>query len=139
MPVFRCFCCGFVSQDRVYSKNNQVPEIWESGLYLFIRHILQSPIQEHLISAILTEIHVERDGYVINRSAVKGCVDVLLQLYEEGENISVYKRDLEPTVLRESELFYTKEAEHLLETCDASEYLRRVSMRLRRNCHILNY
>lgn len=115
--------------DRVYSKNNQVPEIWESGLYLFIRHILQSPIQEHLISAILTEIHVERDGYVINRSAVKGCVDVLLQLYEEGENISVYKRDLEPTVLRESELFYTKEAEHLLETCDASEYLRRVEMR----------
>jgi cullin 3 len=94
---------------------------------LFLKHIIRPPIQEHLVSAILAEIQVERDGYVIHRSDVKGCVDVLLALAEDTESPSVYKRDLEPAVLRESEAFYKVEGERLLETCDASEYLSRVS------------
>lgn len=124
--------CSFKDlQDRVYTKSKGVPEIWDAGLFLFIEHILRSPIEEHIISAILTQIQVERDGYVINRSAVKGCVDVLLQLTDERADVSVYKRDLEPTILKESEAFYQKEGEYLLETYDASEYLRRVSVLLR--------
>ena len=71
---------------------------------------------------------MERDGYVINRSAMKQCVDVLLQLASnDDEKNSVYKQDLEPMILRESEAFYETEGERLLETCDAPEYLRRVS------------
>ncbi|CCM00091.1 uncharacterized protein FIBRA_02118 [Fibroporia radiculosa] len=115
--------------DRVYAKTAQVPEIWDSGLFLFVKHILRPPIQDHMTSAILTQIHTERDGYVINRSAVKGCVDVLLQLFDEDDNISVYKRDLEPAVLKESEIFYKKEGVSLIETCDASDYLRRTESR----------
>lgn len=64
---------------------------------------------------------------MINRSAVKECVDVLLQLRVDGEGSSVYKRDLEPAILRESESFYKGEADRLLESCDAPEYFRRVS------------
>ncbi|KAH9949907.1 Cullin-domain-containing protein [Amylocystis lapponica] len=116
--------------DRVYTKSAQVPEIWEAGFLLFLKHIIRPPIEDHIISAILTQIQTERDGYVINRSAVKGCVDVFLQLYDEHEDITVYKRDIEPAVLKESEAFYKKEGEHLLETCDAREYLSRVESRL---------
>jgi cullin 3 len=65
---------------------------------------------------------------VINRSAVKECVDVLLQLRVEGDGSSVYKHALEPVILRESESFYNGEADRLLESCDAPEYLRRVSI-----------
>jgi len=115
--------------DRVYSQTAKVPEIWDAGLNLFIKHIIRPPIEDHMISAILTQIQTERDGYVINRSAVKGCVDVLLQLLDDRDGISVYKRDLEPAVLRESEVFYKREGLHLLETCDAPEYLRRVENR----------
>lgn len=43
------------------------------------------------------------------------------------ESESIYKRDIEPAVLRESEAFYRNEGRHLLEVCDAPEYLRRVS------------
>lgn len=124
-------CNWKVLQDRVYTKSKGVPEIWEAGLLLFIEHILRSPIEEHIISAILTQIQVERDGYVINRSAVKGCVDVLLQLVDERSDVSVYKRDLEPTILKESEAFYQREGESFLETCDTPEYLRRVSLLLK--------
>ncbi|KAF9237673.1 Cullin family-domain-containing protein [Melanogaster broomeanus] len=115
--------------DRVYTKSNDVPMIWDAGLDLFLKHIIRPPIQDHIISAILTLIQIERDGYVINRSAVKGCVDVLVQLAVDREGKTVYKRDVEPAVLTASEVFYTAEAERLATTCDAPEYLLRVEAR----------
>ncbi|EMD34073.1 hypothetical protein CERSUDRAFT_117587 [Gelatoporia subvermispora B] len=116
--------------DRVHTKTANVPQIWDAGLNLFVKHIIRPPIEDHVISATLTQIQTERDGYVINRSAVKGCVDVLLQLHDPHDDTAIYKRDLEPAVLRESEAFYKVEGERLLETCDAPEFLRRVEERL---------
>lgn len=110
----------------MYTKANDVPEIWDAGLDLFLKHIIRPPIQDHIVSAVLSLIQIERDRYVINRSAVKECVDVLLQLTVEHDGKTVYKRDLEPAVLKASETFYLAESERLLETCDAPEYLRRV-------------
>ncbi|KAI0749766.1 Cullin-domain-containing protein [Daedaleopsis nitida] len=130
--------------DRVYTQNAGVPVIYEAGLRLFIKHIIKAPIEDHVISAILTLIQTERDGYTINRSSVHGCVDVFLQLEDHNsrEGISIYKRDIEPAVLAESEAFYKKEGERLLETCDAPEYLRRVEARFHeeesRTHHILS-
>lgn len=118
-----------MSKDRVYSRTADVPEIWDAGYNLFVKHILKAPISQHISSAILTQIQIERDGYPINRSAVKECVDVLLLLRaEDGAGPSVYKRDLEPAILKESEVFYKGEGERLLESCDAAEYLRRVGI-----------
>jgi cullin 3 len=111
----------------VYTKTNHVPEIRDAGLHLFLKRIIRPPIQDHLIKAILNQIQFERDGYGINRSPVKGCVDVFLELeVDDGTGVTVYKRDLEPAVLRESEAFYRAEGQKLLEFCDAPEFLRRV-------------
>jgi cullin 3 len=112
-------------QDRVYAKSADVPEIWDVGLILFLKHIIRPPIKEHLVTAILTQIQFERDGYVVNRSATKGCVDVFLTL-EDSSGLTVYKRDLEPALLRDSQTFYASEGLKLLRSCDAPEYLRRV-------------
>ncbi|EKM58373.1 uncharacterized protein PHACADRAFT_252641 [Phanerochaete carnosa HHB-10118-sp] len=115
--------------DRVYTKSAVVPEIWDQGLLLFIRHIIRPPIQDHLTAAVLTQILTERNGFGINRSAVKGCVDILLQLRESPDTSDMYSRIMEPPILRESESFYKAEGQHLLGTCDAPEYLRRVEER----------
>ena len=115
-----------LDQDRVYTKTANVPEIWDAGLLLFVKHIIRPPIKDHLIKAVLVQIQTERDGFVINRSAVKECVDVLLDLYESADGQTIYRRDLEPAILHESERFYKEEGERLLETCDAPEFLRRV-------------
>jgi hypothetical protein len=83
---------------------------------------------EHLVSAILKLIQIERNGYSINQSSVKGCVQVFLRLtVDQREDLSVYKRDLEPAVLRESAEYYKAEGERLLGSCDAPDYLRSVS------------
>ena len=110
----------------MYTKTANVPEIWDAGLLLFVKHIIRPPIQDHLIKAVLVQIQTERDGFVINRSVVKECVDVLLDLHEKADGPTIYKRDLEPAILHESERFYKEEGERLLETCDAPEFLRRV-------------
>ncbi|KAI0359841.1 Cullin-domain-containing protein [Trametes cingulata] len=130
--------------DRVYTKQAGVPEIWEAGLILFIKHIIRPPIEDHVISAVLTLIQIERDGYTINRSSVKGCIDVFLQLIDPmaRDNVSVYLKDVEPAILKESESFYKAEGDKLLESCDAPEYLRRVEARFQeeesRTHHILS-
>lgn len=124
------YVLAYAHQDRVYAKSNDVPEIWDAGLDLFLKCIIRPPIQDHVVSAVLTLIQIERDGYVISRSAVKECVDVLLQLIVDHEGKSVYKKDLEPAILSASETFYKAEAQHLVSTCDGPEYLRRVSLAL---------
>lgn len=103
-----------------------MPETWDTGLLIFLEHIIRPPFQGHIIAAILNQIQTEREGFDINRSAVKGCVDVLLSLEERNGDMTIYKRDLEPEILRESEAFYKAEGEKLLETCGAPEYLQRV-------------
>ncbi|KAG7451148.1 Cullin-domain-containing protein [Guyanagaster necrorhizus] len=112
--------------DRVYTKAAEVPETWETGLTLFLEHIFRPPIKEHVITAILTQIEFEREGYTINRSAVKGCVDVFLTLQTSAGGPTVYKEDLEPALLKKSRSFYEAEGKRLLISCDAPEYLRRV-------------
>lgn len=98
------------------------------GLSMFVQLIFRPPIKEHLIAAILNQIEYERDGYDINRSAVKGCVDVFITLHNVAGGPTIYKEDLEPVVLRESRSFYEATGQKLLSTCDAPEYLRRVCL-----------
>ena len=110
--------------------------IFEAGLQLFIDRIVRSttyPIPRHMMSTLLTLIQVERDGYTINQSSVKSCLEVLMELKNEGDNATIYKRDFEPKFLEESTSFYKLEGENLMDSCDAPEYLRRVS--LANMCH----
>lgn len=109
----------------MYTKSADVPETWNAGLSLFLRHIIRSPIKDHVIAAVLNQIEFERDGYVINRSAVKGCVDVLLSL-DADAGVTVYRQLLEPAVIRESERYYEREGKWAVEELDASQYLKRV-------------
>ncbi|KAJ3759276.1 Cullin, partial [Lentinula raphanica] len=117
-------------KDRRYTKNAGVPETWEAGLQLFLDHIICPPIKDRLMTAILNQIQYEREGYTINRSAVKGCVDVLRSLDSEDNTRTVYQQDLEPVLLRESEAFYKNYGDTILETSDTSEYLLKVESRL---------
>jgi cullin 3 len=100
-------------------------EVVDLGHDLFVKHILCPPIKDHVINAVL---HIERDGYVINRSAVTSCVDTLSKLSVSSDGMTVYKQYLEPEILSQSEAYYKAEASTLLETCDTLEYLCRVNL-----------
>ena len=115
----------------MYTEAASVPVIWDAGLQHFIERIIRSPvypIRQHLLTSILRQIRLERDGYPVNRSAVKSCIDVYRQLRDTRTNASVFKVELESKILEESEQYYKHEGEHLIETCDAAQYLSRVRL-----------
>ena len=119
-------------QDKVYTVAAGVPLIYDIGLTLFLQHIIRSathPIHTHLVATLLSQVQLERDGETITRSTVRECVDILIRLTgsekEGGKN--VYLTDFEPEFLRRSSEFYSMEAVDMLETGDASRYLRNVS------------
>lgn len=112
--------------------------VWDLGLELFRDTVVRSrkyPIRTHLYSTLLTQIQIEREGSVINRSAVKSNVDMLISLTHPKVGISisqrptVYKQDFEPAFLATSAEFYRAEAERMLDTSDAAQYLRHVEKR----------
>ncbi|KAK8853446.1 hypothetical protein IAR55_004152 [Kwoniella newhampshirensis] len=121
--------------DKVYTAAAGVPPIYEVGLTLFLTNIIRSsthPIHTHLISTLLSQVQLERDGETITRSTVRECTDILLRLNvserEGGKN--VYLMDFEPEFLRRSGEFYKLEAVEMLEMGDAAQYLRNVERRL---------
>lgn len=46
---------------------------------------------------------------------------------ESADATTVYRKELEPSILRETEAYYKAEGERLVTSCNAAEYLRRVS------------
>jgi cullin 3 len=109
-------------------KSANLLEVVDLGRDLFVKHIIRPPIKDHVIHSILSLLHIERDGYVINRSAIMSCVDTLSKLSDSSDGMTVYKQYLEPEILSQSEAYYKAEAGRLLETCDTQEYLRRVNL-----------
>ena len=116
----------------MYTESAGVPKIYNVGLALFLQHIIRSkihPIHTHLIATLLSQVQLERDGETITRSTIRECVDILLRLTlperEGGKN--VYLSDFEPEFLRRSAEFYQVEATEVLESGDASRYLKNVS------------
>lgn len=122
--------------DRTYVPPARILPIFEQGQQLFLERVIRSPnyaIKSHLITTLLMQIKIERDSYTVNRSAVKGCVEVLLELKDRRDSwdsaVSVYEKDFEPIFLKESESFYKAEATRLLETCNAMQYLKKAEER----------
>ena len=112
----------------MYAPAQRVPVIYDAGVLLFHKHIIEPPIEDHLISAVLDEVQVERDGFAINQSAVRGCVEVLCLLRGDPRTPSVYLEKLEPPLLEGTRKFYEAEGKKKLETCSAPEYLSHASL-----------
>lgn len=133
--------------DKVYTPSNNVANTWELGLNLFRDHVLFNSetcpdIQPSLFNAIHSQIHLERDGCVINRSVLKSCCDILLGLSLTPPNTpssyvppsdslsSLYNLSLEPQLELECVKYYNQEASNFLASNDIPSYLRRVEDRL---------
>ncbi|RCH98771.1 cullin-3 [Rhizopus azygosporus] len=110
-----------------------LPGVYDMGLNLFRDKVVRSeqyPIQKHLISAMLTQIQLERQGDVIDRSAIQSAVTMLAELKDPTTNGTVYSVDFETEYLEKSASFYQIESEKLVSSYDAPEFMRKVEKRL---------
>ena len=99
------------------------------GLALFRDKVIRSEkyaIQSQLISAMLTQIQLERHGEVIDRTAVNSAVTMLSELIDPITRESVYVVDFETKYLETSTAFYQVESQTLASSYDAPEFMRKV-------------
>ncbi|QUC17781.1 uncharacterized protein UV8b_02022 [Ustilaginoidea virens] len=128
--------------DRGYTQQepNRVP-IFATTIALFRDHILRSCLKSNssslvmdiLVSVVLDQIDMEREGDVIDRNLIRSCSRMLSCLYDaddETESNKLYLTVFEPRFLSNSESFYSAECERLLREGDASAWLRHTQRRL---------
>lgn len=99
------------------------------GLNLFRDKVVRSrkyPIQKHLVDAMLTQIQLERNGDVIDRSAIQSSVGMLVELNDPDSDNTVYAVDFEVKHLETSTSFYQIESQKLVSSYDAPEFMRKV-------------
>ncbi|KAI8974297.1 Cullin 3 [Pilobolus umbonatus] len=110
-----------------------LPGFYDMGTNAFRDKVIRSdkyPIQKHLISAMLDQVQLERQGDVIDRSALKAAVTILVQLYDPQANNTVYAVDFEAEYLEVSTGFYQIESQKLVSSYDSPEFMRKVERRL---------
>ncbi|KIL94890.1 cullin 3 [Fusarium avenaceum] len=128
--------------DRGYTQleAQRIP-IFATTIALFRDHILRSSLNTNtkeqvidiVISVILDQIDMEREGDIIDRNLLRGCSRMLSSLYEteeEKENDKLYITVFEPRFLENSKTYYAAECEKLLRESDAGAWLRHTQTRL---------
>ncbi|SLM36016.1 Winged helix-turn-helix DNA-binding domain [Lasallia pustulata] len=127
--------------DRVYCTDNRKPSIFTASMAQFRDHVLRSPVPAHgnksiatfLYSVIMDQIHMERDGDIIDKALIRSCVYMLEGLYEseeEEEDNKLYLTSFEPEFLDASRRFYEGEGKTLLRQADAGTFCRHTMRRV---------
>lgn len=102
--------------------------------------MLQATIPAHddmtlasvLVSVILDQIQMEREGDIIDTALIRSCIYMLEGLYEneeEDESTKLYLTIFEPAYLAASEAFYEAEGLSLLADADAGTFCRHAKRR----------
>ncbi|KAK2753507.1 Cullin-3 [Arachnomyces sp. PD_36] len=140
-------CMGMITDvlmymDRVTCADHRKPSIYVTAMNLFRDYVVRSPaasdtdstIASVLESTVLSMIHMERSGMIIERPLIRHCINMLEGLYDsdnEEESSKLYLTMFEPAFLAASRTFYATEGQELLSEVDASTFCRKVSARLR--------
>jgi cullin 3 len=90
-------------------------------------------IESILHAVILDQVHMERDGDIIDKGLIRSCVYLMEGLYEtvdEREDEKIYLTSFEPKFLAASREFYQVSGMEVLRSSDVATYLRYVERKL---------
>lgn len=151
----------FMYLDRVHCSDQNRPSIYSTGMAQFKDCVLLKPavqpqstprknvvdltgeeddeipppiLLEILKKIILEQIAMDRDGDVIDKTVIKGCIYMLEGLYEtpqEHEDERLYLTSFEKDFLDASREFYREEGTKLLEEADAATYCKHTIRRIK--------
>jgi cullin 3 len=75
---------------------------------------------------MLIQIQLERNGDVIDRSAIQSAVSMLVELTDPDTKLTVYAIDFEAIYLETTTSYYQIESQKLVSSYDAPEFMRKV-------------
>ncbi|KAJ1522611.1 hypothetical protein ONE63_001789 [Megalurothrips usitatus] len=108
-------------------------EIGELGLEVWKRMMIE-PLRENLVNHLLEEIHKDRLGNPSDHliDIVRGVIMsfVSVEEYRKSQSPELYQQIFEAPFLQATGEFYKREASKLLQECDTSQYMEKVTQRL---------
>lgn len=120
--------------DRVYSKENRLPLIYDVGINLFRDNIIQfndNFIGNKLNSLIMEQITLNRNGQVIDIFLIKSIIIMFEQIIDDDKNIELgenyYLNKFEPFYLENSLNYFNNLSMELFELNNASLYLKKIN------------
>jgi cullin 3 len=104
--------------------------VYDLGLRLFSDNIARhNRIKDRLLKMLLSSIHRERNGEVVNRALLKNVTQMLVDL--GISSTQVYEEDFERHFLETSAQFYKIESQRFIDSNSCSDYMKKVDQRLR--------
>ncbi|KAJ2498979.1 hypothetical protein GGH96_003904 [Coemansia sp. RSA 1972] len=113
--------------DKVYVKNANLVPVYEMGMCVFRDKVLlaaQKRLVTQVVKAALAQISGERRGAHVDRSVLRGVVDMLVELQDTGQTRTVYETTMQPQLLAESRSFYSDAAKTRLSDHGTAAYVR---------------
>lgn len=129
-----CICMRMISDilmylDRVYSREADVPLIYDAGLSIFRDVVFNSVIEKEIYCAILGLLRKDREGITADRPIIKSVVSMLEYLPDTAlMGKSIYIGRFEPILFEDTEKYYQDAADNLLvANHNASIYISRTN------------
>lgn len=115
--------------DRVYVKQNKVDSVYNLGLIIFKKQVMDyKVIGDHLRETLLDMISLERNGDIVDRLSIKTACQILVVLGIDSN--AVYEEGFEKAFLGKSAEFYKLERQKLLAENSAFGYINKVEARI---------
>lgn len=109
-------------------------EIGELGFEIWKKNMIE-PLKENLVNLLLEGIQEDRlgEGNINTTETIKGVIQsfVTVEEFKKKENLLLYQKIFEIPFLLASGEYYKQEASRLLQVCDVSMYMERVTQRLK--------
>ncbi|CAG9460102.1 unnamed protein product [Pedinophyceae sp. YPF-701] len=114
--------------DRYYIKRHQLDKLQIVPMKIFCEQVY-GHIKERARTAMLTRVALERDGEVIDKSAIRAMVDIFIQM--GMDSMDHYENDFERELLNQTAAYYKLKAADWLETSSTPGYLEKAEEYLR--------
>ncbi|KAJ1945094.1 hypothetical protein FBU59_002413, partial [Linderina macrospora] len=111
--------------DKVFVVNAHLPCVYDMGMHVFRDQVFQGTdfrLDLATTNALLSQIACERRGEDINKSTMRGIINMLVELQDKDQTRSVYKATFEPLLLADTKAFYKEQAAIRMGELGAPEY-----------------
>ncbi|KAJ2366667.1 hypothetical protein H4S01_002580 [Coemansia sp. RSA 2610] len=111
--------------DKVYVKNAHLPSVYEMGMGVFRDQVLlasRKRLSTDVAKAVLAQVAAERRGEHVDRTVLRGVVNMLVELQDTDHLRTVYEEGLEPQLLMESRAYFSSMAKARLADHGAAAY-----------------
>jgi len=121
----------FVEHIQVSLPDVQIMEIGQVALETWKAKVIKH-LQENLVSALLNEVKRDRKGDRPSETVVHGVISSFIDVhnYDTKNLLKLYQSIFEEQLLAETADYYSNESRQLLESCDCSQYMQKVDVRL---------